>query len=368
MKILEAFGEPIADGGQESFVFGVIDKMDMAHFHIDCLTAYDCRNERYRSIIEEKGGKIYSLNLPFAPGKSRRNIRKPFASFLNEHKYDIVHIHSGSISVLSIMAEVADKLGVEKVIVHSHCTGEIDNLKHKFLRYLASLSMRKHVDLYCACSKAAAEWKFESRYARNALIIKNGIDIEKFSFSAKRRDEWRLKLGYSDNCVVLGHVGRFCYQKNQSFLIELMTKLNNTDLDYRLLLVGDGEDRNILENLIKERNLEGKVILAGSVHNVEDYLQAMDIFLFPSLFEGLGIVVIEAQAAGLPVITSDAVPEDALCSDVMSRIPLDIKMWTEKIEKMQKYYRENNDDHLIRNGYDIGETSRVVGALYGASE
>ena len=134
MRILESFGEPIADGGQETFVFSVLEKMDLSGLEIDCLTAYDCRSKRYRTLVEEKGGKIYSLHLPFAPGKSRNNIARPFRAFLKKHSYDIVHIHSGSISVLAIMASVADKAGVKKVIVHSHATGDKDSLKHKILR------------------------------------------------------------------------------------------------------------------------------------------------------------------------------------------------------------------------------------------
>ena len=214
MKVLEVFGEPILSGGQEAFVFEILKNINMKNLHIDCLTAYEWGNESYRQIVKEHGGAAYELGIPFQPGKSRMNIADPFRKFLKNHTYDVVHIHSGSISALAVMASVADKAGVKKVIVHSHCTGDNDNLKHKVLRFMASFSMSKHVTTYCACSKEAAEWKFVSRYARQACIIKNGIDTERFAFNPNKRKEYRKKLGINEDCFVVGHVGRFSYQKN----------------------------------------------------------------------------------------------------------------------------------------------------------
>lgn len=364
MRVLEVFGEPIADGGQESFVFGVIDKIDMDNLHIDCLTAYDCRSERYRNLLKEKGGRIYSLKLPFTPGKSRANIIAPFRRFLKKYKYEIVHIHSGSISVLAIMAAVAHNEGVRKVIVHSHCTGDKDNIKHKMIRFLASLIMGRNVDIYCACSKEAAQWKFEKKYAANTIIVKNGIELKKYSFDLEKRRIWRAKLGFSNDNIVIGHVGRFCYQKNQTFLVELLEKLLEDSNEYRLLLVGDGDDRKEVERMAAERGLDQKVVFAGSVDNVEDYLQAMDVFAFPSRFEGLGIVAIEAQANGLSVIASEAVPRDAAVSPHMVFIKQNIEAWTRQVKAYETIGRTDNKELLYDHGYDVEETAKRIRSLY----
>lgn len=366
IRVLEAFGEPIADGGQEAFVFGVLEKMDMQGLQVDCLTAYDCRSEKYRGLVENRGGHVYALNLPFAPGKSRGNIRKPFRKFLKDHQYDVVHIHSGSISVLAIMAAEAGKAGVKKVIVHSHASGEKDNLKHKILRFAASHSMRRYADLYCACSRNAAEWKYEPKYAKNAYIIKNGIDTDRFKYEAQKRTEMREKTGLGDKFVI-GHVGRFSKEKNHEYLLSVFEIISKNDPTACLLLVGAGDEMDRIKSLVKKKQLEEKVVFTGSVTNVEDYLQAMDVFVLPSRFEGLGIAAIEAQCAGLPVIASDALPNDVDLGNI-SFLPLSAATaaWAGKIEKMKDMDRKDISALVKKAGYDINETAKLVKELYNA--
>ena len=365
MKVLEAFGEPVADGGQEAFVFGILQKMDRAGLEVDFLTAYDWRSDHYRKLSKELGGSAYSLKLPFIPGRSRSNIIRPFRTFLKKHSYDVIHIHSGSISVLTIMAAEADRAGVKKVIVHSHCTGDRDDLKHRILRYLASLSMRRHVDVYAACSHIAANWKFEPAYARKAVIIKNGIDKERFSYDAERRKTIRSELGASEKFII-GHVGRFCYQKNQAFLIRILEAAVKADPDTILLLVGDGEERHAIELLVKKKGLSRKVIFTGTVENVEDYLQAMDVFVFPSRFEGLGIAAVEAQCAGLPAVLSDSLPREAGLSERAVFLSLEDspEKWANTARMIFKP-RRNQQTSLIQGaGYDIRVTAAEVRKLY----
>ena len=364
IRILEAFGEPIADGGQEAFVFGTMEKMNMDGLRIDCLTAYDCRSEKYRSLVERLDGSVYALNLPFAPGKSRRNIRKPFREFLKSHHYDVVHIHSGSISVLVIMAEEAGKSGVKKVIVHSHVDGENDNLKHKLLRFVASIPMASHATTYCACSQKAADWKFEPKYAKKAHIIKNGIDTDRFRYNPSKRAQMRQELGI-DSKFVIGHVGRFTYQKNQEFLLDVFEKLLKTNSSAHLLLVGAGEDFEKIKKIVKGKGLEQSVTLTGSVTNVQDYLQAMDVFVLPSRFEGLGIVAIEAQCAGLPVIASDAVPRDAAITDMeFLSLSENTDQWADMILSCKSTERKDNSQKSKAAGFDANHTAEVIRRMY----
>lgn len=367
MNVLEVFGEPIMSGGQEAFVFEVLKNMNTENLNIDCLTAYHWVNNDYRQLVEKQGGSIYELKLPFQPGKSRMNIAEPFKAFLKDHKYDVVHIHSGSISVLAIMAAVADEAGVKKVIVHSHSTGEHDSLRHKLLRLAASFSMRKHVDIYCACSKAAAEWKFAQPYADKAIIVKNGIDIERFRFNPLTRNEYRKKLGISDQNFVLGHVGRFSHEKNQRFIVELFQVLQKRLPESKLLLVGDGDDKPMIEQLIHEKNLSGQVILTGNVSNVPDYLQAMDMFILPSLYEGFAIVAMEAQATGLPVLISDTVPRDVKLSDNVAFLSLKentCEQWINEILRLQNRQRTSNTEQVKQAGYNISNTAEMVRNMY----
>ena len=363
IRILEAFGEPIADGGQEAFVFGVMEKMDMTGMTIDCLTAYDCRSEHYKSLVENFGGKVYALNLPFTPGKSRLNIRKPFGEFLKEHHYDIVHIHSGSISVLAIMSAVADKAGAKKVIVHSHASGDNDNLKHKVLRWTGSIMMGPHADVYCACSKEAAEWKFEPKFAGNAHIIMNGIDTKRFTFNPEKRAFMRHSNGL-DGKFVIGHVGRFTKEKNHEFLINVFKKIVLIEPAARLLLVGTGTEIDKIKAKVRNEALDDYVTFTGSVTNVEDYLQAMDVFVLPSHFEGLGIVAIEAQCCGLPVIASDKVPKTAAVTDRMTFLSLqnDINEWKKSILSYRVDERTGSTKNL--EFIDIENTCEQVRKLY----
>ena len=365
IRILEAFGEPVADGGQESFVFNTLENMDRTGLQIDFLTAYDVRSAHYHSMAKQMGGRVYALHLPFAPGKSRFNIAVPFRAFLRKHHYDVIHIHSGSISVLAIMSAEADKAGTKKVIVHSHASGEADSVKHRMLRLAASLSLRRHADVYCACSKAAAAWKFEPRYAYRAKIIKNGIDAGRFSFDPEIRSRMREKLGLS-GCFVVGHVGRFTKEKNHSFLVEVFEKLHRKNPQSRLLLVGEGEGMGEIREKVRKKGLADTVVFTGSVSNVQDYLQAMDVFVLPSRFEGLGIAALEAQCSGLPVIASDRVPEDVKTAEHVRFLSLDKspEEWAREIVEIGRQGAAGREKTPAMSAYDVKKTAAVLRDLY----
>ena len=365
LRVLEAFGEPIADGGQEAFVFNTLEKMDRTGMRIDFLTAYDLTSRHYAGMAEQMGGKIYALKLPFAPGKSRNNIAAPFRAFLRTHSYDVVHVHSGSISVLALMSSVAKRAGVKKVIVHSHATGEKDSLKHRILRFAASLIMAGHVDLYCACSQKAAEWKFEPKYAARAKIIKNGIDTRRFRCDPGTRERMRRMMGLEASFVI-GHVGRFTKEKNHRFLVEIFELLLERCPEARLLLVGAGDGMERVRKQVREKALEDKVLFSGSVTNVEDYLQVMDVFVLPSLFEGLGIAAVEAQSTGLPVVLSDSVTREAKIAENAVYLSLNDSpaVWADTILGFRGCQRKGQSDLVRDAGFDICRTAAVVRRIY----
>lgn len=367
MRILEALGNPVDYGGVEMMVLNSLSAMDYSDLEIDCFTPYSCENIASRCLLNELGVKIHELGIPFSTGISIIRIIRPFRQFLHQNRYDVIHIHSGSIFALAAMAAEAHKAGIKKVIVHAHSTGYHHSMKRRIKRRLAALVMSYSADVYCACSKAAADWMFVPEYARNAILISNGINLERFVYNPVIRNQMRKKLGLEDKFVI-GHTGRFAVEKNHPFLIRVFEKVIEKDNNCHLLLLGDGEDRAIIERLIEEKDLTSFVTLTGNVDNemVPNYLQAMDVFILPSLFEGLPIVAIEAQAAGLPVVLSDTVTKETRVTDEVSFLSLndDLSVWADEILRHRNMKRTDNRTKLVEAGYSIEQTAEQMRRLY----
>ena len=369
MKILQLFGGLIRTGGEEMFVLGCMKAFDREDMQFDCLVIEDCGNEDFRSFVESRGGSVYELKIPLHATRFMNHIYKPVCEFFRTHSYDVVHIHSSSISALAVLSAAAKRAGTKRVIVHSHSTGKSDSLEHKVFRALAAMSMRGHVDVYCACSKAAAQWKFAPKYAARAVIVNNGVDTDRFHYRPEAREQIRERFGITQDAFVIGHVGRLCAVKNQGFLIRVFAKIAAEDENARLLLCGDGEDQDSLTKAVEAANIADRVVFAGNVTDPETYLCAMDVFAFPSLYEGLGIVAIEAQAAGLPVIASDGVPREIKLSDRVRFLPIDqtqenIRAWADAIEVLRDTPRADGTAIVTAAGYDIRSTVRQLEEIY----
>ena len=364
MRILEIIAEQVGYGGEEAFVMNLIQNIGLTG--IDCLTPYPCLNERYTSIVEEHGGRLYSLNLTITPGRKKYAVAREVGKFLRLHHYDIIHIHSLSDTMMALISAEADKAGAKKVLVHSHCGGEGNSIKHKMVVFMSSLIMNRHVDIYCACSQLAADWKFIAERAANAVILNNGIDDTRYLLNQEKRQEVRRRLGFSNETFVIGHVGRFTFQKNHPFLIEVFREIINREDHARLLLVGDGEDKEQIQKLVSDHGLKDKVVFTGAVPNVEDYMMAMDVFVLPSRFEGLPIVGIEAQASDLPVVTADTVAKELDLSGEVLFLPLENpSFWADTILKLRGRKRRRLEGFLEEHGYSVKQTADRVRKLYG---
>lgn len=365
-KVLEVFGEPISRGGQESYVISTLQNMDLSELHIDMFTPYYCDNQSYIDYLHKIGGNIYHADLLFKVGGTRREIIPCFDFFLKKNeKYDIVHIHSGSISVLAYYARVASQNGVNKVIVHSHSSGVNENLKHFMMKAYAAEIFKKYVTDFCACSMEAAKWKFPKSVLPNVKILNNGVDLNKFKFNADSRKKMRAFYEIRQNEFVLGHVGRFTYEKNQAFLIDILKEYIDCFGSTKMVLVGDGVELENVKSKVKNLGLENNVVFAGSQNNVYEFMNMFDVFLFPSLYEGLGIVGIEAQASGLHVIASSGVPNTMNVSGNVKFCGLgNIKQWCNEIKNSQNSKRYNNIQKIKEQGFDIKDSSRVVLDLY----
>lgn len=372
VRILEITGEPILHGGQEVFIFNFIENANLENISIDVLTPYTCENENYREKIK-KTGKIVELGLPFMPGKSRKLIFNPVHKYLKENQYDIVHIHSGSISVLAYMSLAARLCKVKKIIVHSHSMG-VNSKKHTLVKALYSPLMSICPTDYVACSYEAGIWKFPKKIANTKLnIITNGIELEKFKFNEETRNEIRNRYNIKDEFVV-GHVGRFAVEKNHKFLVKVFNEFHKEYQNSKLMLVGDGELFDETRQQVEDLDLEDSVIFAHNVDDTYRYYNAMDFFCFPSLHEGFGLVSIEAQSSGLNVFITDQSPKEAQEMPFATALSIEnSKIWSEALKKEANKWQNQEDGkeqikrkerNLVLSPYSITNTTQRLMEVY----
>jgi len=367
MKILQIFGEPIANGGEESFVMNMYECIDKKRLQFDLFTPYYCENVNTKKKIESYGGKVIVRNKRFNSKLRKLYFMRELKKFLDTNKYDVVHINSGSTIMLASGARIAKKSGVKKVIVHSHCASKI-NMKTKILKKFCEILFIYNTDEYLACSSIAAECKFPKSICeqKEYKVIKNGIQLKKFQYSEETRNEYR-KLLKCEKSFVMGNVGRMGVEKNQMFLLDILEEILKTEIDAKLIIVGNGELKERINEKIKEKGLENNVILLSDRSDVNKILQAMDIFVFPSLYEGLGIAAIESQAAGLHTICSENIPDEAKVTDLLEKIELNKGAvdWAKEILKYKEAKRNINEIALIeKKGYNAIESAKILEKIY----
>jgi len=233
-------------------------------------------------------------------------------------------------------------------------------MRHKILKY--------STDLF-GCSKEACEFLFGERCFNDnrVRIINNGIETENFVFNEEIRVKMREELGIKDSTIVVGHVGRFSYPKNHDFLIDIFKKVNEKNRNTLLLLVGDGNLREAIERKVEYLGLSNRVIFAGIRSDVADVLQAMDIFVFPSLYEGLPVTLVEAQASGLPCVISDNITKQVQITDLIHPVSLERspEYWSKKILEVTKDSLRIDTSSLIReNNFDIYSIAKTLTTFY----
>lgn len=345
-----------AMGGIESFLLNVYRNIDKEKLQFDFIE-YGEEERDFDYKYKELGARIYRLpDRRKHPIRSRRELER----LLKKNNYKVVHIHKNSLSEVRAIEE-CKKAGVPKIIVHSHNSSR-DN-KLVVLLHRINQKVIRWNDIYkFACSSEAAEWLFGT--TDEVTIVKNGIDTDRFDYNLAKRIELRELLGI-ENCFVFGNIGRLTRQKNPLFMIEVMNQL--PDDDARLLWVGDGELRGEVEKKVKEYGLENKIILPGAVSNPEDYYQAMDIFVMPSIYEGFPIVAVEAQCSGLSMILSDRITKEANITGETEWATIDnLDAWLKAIEIIRKRRlgRKSNRTILQKSGYDMKNTAAVLQDFY----
>lgn len=313
----------------------------------------------YDKEILKLGGRIYrvpSIN-PFHHRKYINSLN----DFFKRHKeYSIVHSHLNTYSMWPLRA--AKKAGIPIRISHSHISNVPFDHKTLFRMYTKS-KLTNYTTNNFACSMAAGKWLFGN--SEKITVINNAIDAEKYLFDKEIRMKIRKEMNIENN-LVIGHVGRFAEQKNHNFLLDVFYEVHQINPNSKLILTGDGPLRSKIEGKIKKLNLENNVILTGVISDVNEIMQAFDIFILPSFYEGLGIVAIEAQAAGLPTIVSDTTPKEVFITDNISSLSLDKtpKEWAQYILSYKRNRTWNAHQNIIEAGFDIYEETRKIEKFY----
>lgn len=347
--------------GVTRYVLGNYERVDKEKVHMDFVTGE--RNLSFCENLIQDGCKVYSI--PSSPFKHPIRYRRELKQLWNEH-YDCIHCHM-SYFLNTTLFRQAKKHGV-KVILHSHSTQpDISNkMKRRIFTCLHRLNYRRacrYGDVFAACSLDAANWLFSDVVPRDKIhIFNNAIDTQRFIFSETVREQVRKDMQL-DNSFVIGHIGRFTYQKNHGFLLDIFTKVHERKPDAVLLLIGAGDLEPEIHQRVSDMKLNGCVRFLGLREDVAELMQAMDIFVLPSRFEGLGLVLIEAQAAGLHVIASNNVPPEAQVTELLTYLPLEkgADVWADEIcSESAEYERTNRRRQMMEAGYDsFGQAARI---------
>ncbi|MED1205193.1 glycosyltransferase family 1 protein [Heyndrickxia acidicola] len=347
-------------GGAEMLIMNAYRNIDRSKVQFDFLTS---KEGEFDQEIRSLGGTIYKI--PYISESGHIKYLRDLHTFFKKHNnYKVVHSHMDRMS--GLVLRVAKAEGVAVRIAHSHNTRSEGNGAVRLYKWYAGHFIKQNATHLMACSTDAAKWLFKK--SGTAEILKNAIETERFVFSIKTKKQIRTELNIRDEAFVLGHVGRFNKQKNHSFLIDLFAQFQKEDKNSILILVGEGPLRNGIEKKVRDFQLEERVIILGPRSDIHLLLQAFDIFLFPSLHEGIPVSLIEAQAAGLPCVISDVISKEAdLHLGLVEFAALnDHADWAEKLKKIKEtnLNRVSDAETIAGQGYDIQKTASRLEQFY----
>ncbi|MBC5630275.1 glycosyltransferase family 1 protein [Clostridium sp. NSJ-6] len=336
-------------GGLETMLMNYYRKIDRDKIQFDFMTHRKERGD-YDDEIESLGGKIYRMPM-IRPGNYKNYFNKLDEFFNNHKEYRVVHSHINENSGFVLRA--AKNAGVKCRIAHSHLSDLKLDYKYPFRLY-GRMNLKGNLTEYFTCSKRAGEWLFGKRISDSGIIktLNNAVDTEKFKINNEIRNRVRKELNIEGKKVI-GHVGRFNPQKNHDFLIDIFNEIHKIDKDTVLILIGEGYLKKQIEEKVKILGLDKSVRFLGLRTDINELMQAMDLFLFPSLYEGLAVVLVEAQAAGLRCITSTGVTIE---SNITGNVEfMDLKMLPEVWAKnilTGNFEKKDLTNELIEKGYD----------------
>ena len=345
--------------GIQSFLMNVYRNIDREKVQFDFLIHSKDKGAFDDEIIS-LGGQVFYLNK--LSSKYFLSYQGELVKFFKEHEYNIVHSHLNLLSSFTLSS--AKKANVPIRIAHSHSSSISDKGLKKLIKLFAKTQINKYTTHKFACSKEAAIWQFGKKKWKDVKIIPNGIEIEKFLFNKLNRQRIRKQYNIEENAFVIGHVGGFRKVKNHEFLLKVFEKIKKIKEDAILMLVGSGELEGEIKKLANRLGFLNSIVFTGSVQNVNEYCSAFDSFVFPSIYEGLGIVLVEAQANGLPCFVSDVVPSEANLSDVYFSLSLNASVEEWAISIINKSNLSNRQCPKELRKYDIKTLAKALEQFY----
>ena len=284
-----------------------------------------------------------------------------------ENVYDVVHINTGSLSTMCVEAMSAKLSNTNRVIVHSHTVNINVGILHLIKKSLLGNIIKKYADYFVACSKESAKSKWTSEIVKKAYIVYNGIDIDRFRFDETKRAEIREKYDI-DKYFVIGHVGRMTQEKNHKYLVRVFEEVCKYKNNVRLMMIGSGPLSDDIKLIVDNKKLTEKVIFVENTDEIDKYYSAFDMYVFPSIYEGMPVSPIEAETSGLPTLMSDRITKETYISNMTAFIPLnELTMWSDLILSVI----ENKHDEFDRNNavidfekFDRKKTFKIIEELY----
>ena len=360
IRIAQIIGKWVG-GGVESVVMNYYRHIDKSKIQFDFICDEDSTSIPYEE-IEKLGGKVILI----PPYQKLFRYHKELKRILKEGNYKIVHSHINTLSVFSLFAAKCAKVPVR--IAHSHSTTNKKEKKKNLMKQVLKPFSKLFATDYMCCSELAGRWLFGDKLYDEGKIylLNNAIDLHKFEYNEKIREEVRKELNIDEETFVMGHVGRFVEQKNHSFLIDIFYELQKERQNAVLMLVGQGPLQEESKAKVEQLGLKEKVLFLGQRNDAARLYQAIDVFVLPSLYEGLGMVLIEAQTAGAYCFASTEVPTIAKVTENMKFLKLadSSKKWVEEILKISSYQRVGTKEIVSKQGYDIEEEGKKLEEYY----
>ncbi len=353
----------LSRGGLETFVMNVYRKIDRTKIQFDFLVN-ETHSQDYGEEVLSMGGRIYTIP---ARNKGFISYYKNLDAFFKEHAHEYVAVHQ-HISSLSTATDLyfAKKYGIKVRVLHSHNSfmhGKLHFLLHYGTKPFVS-SLATH---YLGCSDVAINWFYKyTGVSYKTQMVNNGIDVEKFKYNEECRLQVRKEFGLEGK-IVLGHVGRFDKVKNHKFLVELFYEYHKRNANSLLMLIGVGQLIETVKQQCKNLGIEDDVVFLGGRDDIYKLLQAMDIFVMPSLYEGLPVSLVEAQTSGLPVLVTDVISQDTQMTDNFYCMSLSetADAWAKKASQiLNGYKRIDESGKIVQKGFDIKTTANLLEEIY----
>ena len=361
IRVASVIGRYIG-GGVEAVTINYYRNIDKNKVQLDFICDEDSTNIPYEE-IEKMGGKVIIIPSYSKPFKYHKELKK----VLKEGNYKIIHSNINTLSVFSLFA--AKCAGVPVRIAHSHSTTNKKEKKKNLMKQILRPFSKVFATDYMCCSELAGRWLFGNKeYDKgNVYLLNNAIDLDKFKYNESLRKKKRKELGIKDDTIVIGHIGRFVAQKNHDYLIDIFNEIYKKNNNSVLLLAGQGPLMEDIKNKVKDLNLEDSVKFLGQRNDANELYQAFDVFLLPSLYEGLPVVGVEAQAAGLLCYLSDDMTKETKVLDITKFMSLNNtpEEWANNIlDDVKKYKRIDTSKEMTAKNFNIKEEAKKLEEYY----